>query len=249
MTTTLNKTEMMESLKTLRSELELLKKPYSQPKTIYYKTGPGDYAEHDQFIGVSVPELRKVAKRYQTVLPFSLLQELLYSSINEERLLALLMLVTHYQKGDIDLKQTIFQFYLTHINQINNWNLVDASAHWIVGAHLLDKDKTLLFTLAESTNLWEKRIAIVATWYFIRNNHFDCTLKLAEKLLCDDHDLIHKAVGWMLREVGKRNQAILIEFLDSHAYRMPRTMLRYAIERLMPITRKSYLLAKPIECI
>ncbi|HAU0346371.1 TPA: DNA alkylation repair protein, partial [Legionella pneumophila] len=138
----------------------------------------------------------------------------------------------------------IFQFYLTHMNQINNWNLVDASAHWIVGAHLLDKDKALLFTLTESTNLWEKRIAIVATWYFIRNNHFDCTLKLAEKLLCDNHDLIHKAVGWMLREAGKRNQSILIEFLNRHAYRMPRTMLRYAIERLMPTMRKNYLSAK-----
>mgnify|MGYP001070523984 FL=1 len=194
MTTTLNKIEMMESLKTLRSELELLKKPDSEQKAIYYKTGPGDYAEHDQFIGVNVPNLRKVTKRYQKLLPFSSLQELLYSPINEERLLALLILVIHYQKGDTELKQTIFQFYLTHINQINNWNLVDASAHWIVGAHLLDKDKTLLFTLTESTNLWEKRIAIVATWYFIRNNHFDCTLKLAEKLLFDNHDLIHKAV-------------------------------------------------------
>ncbi|MCA0402187.1 MAG: DNA alkylation repair protein [Proteobacteria bacterium] len=243
MTTTLNKIEMMESLKTLRSELELLKKPDSEQKAIYYKTGPGDYAEHDQFMGVSVPDLRKVAKRYQ-LLPFSLLQELLYSPINEERLLALLILVIHYQKGDTGLKQTIFQFYLTHMNQINNWNLVDASAHWIVGAHLLDKDKALLFTLTESTNLWEKRIAIVATWYFIRNNHFDCTLKLAEKLLCDNHDLIHKAVGWMLREAGKRNQSILIEFLNRHAYRMPRTMLRYAIERLMPTMRKNYLSAK-----
>lgn len=244
MTTTLNKTEMMESLKTLRSELELLKKPDSEQKAIYYKTGPGDYAEHDQFMGISVPDLRKVAKRYQSRLPFSLLQELLYSPINEERLLALLILVNRYQKGDTDLKQTIFQFYLTHINQVNNWNLVDASAHWIVGAHLLEEDKTLLFTLAESTNLWEKRIAIVATWYFIRNNYFDCTLKLAEKLLCDNHDLIHKAVGWMLREAGKRNQSILIEFLNRHAYQMPRTMLRYAIERLIPTVRENYLSAK-----
>lgn len=235
---------MIDSLKTIRSELELLKKPDSEPKAIYYKTGPGDYAEHDQFMGVSVPDLRKVAKRYQSRLPFSLLQELLYSPINEERLLALLILVTRYQKGDTDLKQTIFQFYLTHINQINNWNLVDASAHWIVGAHLLEKDKTLLFTLAENTNLWEKRIAIVATWYFIRNDYFDCTLKLAEKLLCDNHDLIHKAVGWMLREAGKRNQSILIEFLNRHAYQMPRTMLRYAIERLIPTVRKNYLSAK-----
>lgn len=243
MTTTLNKTEMMDSLKILRSELELLKKPDSEQKAIYYKTGPGDYAGHDQFID---PDLIKIAKRYQTLLPFSLLQELFYSPINEERLLALLILVTHYQKGDTDLKQTIFQFYLAHINQINNWNLVDASAHWIVGAHLLDKDKTLLFTLVESTNLWEKRIAIVATWYFIRNNHYECTLEIAEKLLFDKHDLIHKAVGWMLREVGKRNQAILIEFLDHQAYRMPRTMLRYAIERLIEPMRKTYLLAKSI---
>ncbi|HAT8176131.1 TPA: DNA alkylation repair protein [Legionella pneumophila] len=230
MTTTLNKTEMMESLKTLRSELELLKKPAQERKAIYYKTGPGDYAEHDQFMGVSVPDLRKIAKRYQALLPLPLLQELLYSPINEERLLALLILVTRYQQGDADLQQTIFQFYLTHINQVNNWNLVDASAHWIIGAHLLKEDKKFLFTLAESTNLWEKRIAIVATWYFI--------------LLCDNHDLIHKAVGWMLREVGKRNQSILIEFLNRHAYRMPRTMLRYAIERLMPTTRKTYLLPK-----
>lgn len=203
MTTTLNKTEMME----------LLKKPAQERKAIYYKTGPGDYAEHDQCMGVSVPDLRKIAKRYQTLLPLPLLQELLYSPINEERLLALLILVTRYQQGDADLQQTIFQFYLTHINQVNNWNLVDASAHWIIGAHLLKEDKKFLFTLAE-------------------------------KLLCDHHDLIHKAVGWMLREVGKRNQSILIEFLNRHAYRMPRTMLRYAIERLMPTTRKTYLLPK-----
>lgn len=236
-------TPIIDSLIKLQSELEPLKNPALEQKATYYKTGPGDYAEHDQFIGVSVPDLRKIAKRYQE-LPLPLLQELLYSPINEERLLALLILVTRYQKGDADLQQTIFQFYLTHINQVNNWNLVDASAHWIIGAHLLKEDKTFLSTLAESTNLWEKRIAIVATWHFIRNDSFECTLKLAEKLLCDHHDLIHKAVGWMLREVGKRNQSILIEFLNRHAYRMPRTMLRYAIERLVPTTRKTYLLAK-----
>jgi len=233
----------MNSLLELQTILHQAKKPSSESKTNYYKTGPGSYAEHDQFIGVSVPELRKIAKLYQE-LPLALLQKLIESPINEERLLALFILVNRYQKENEPTKQTLYQFYLDNLKYINNWNLVDSSAHWIIGAHLSATNKNLLFTLAQSNNLWERRIAIVSTWYFIRQGNVDDTIKLAEMLLHDTHDLIHKAVGWMLREVGKREPQILADFLDQYARSMPRTMLRYAIEKLTPATRKAYLLAK-----
>lgn len=152
-------------------------------------------------------------------------------------------MVNRYQKEQ-ESQQMIYQFYLDNLSAVNNWNLVDSSAHLIMGAHLLHQDKALLRTLALSNNLWERRIAIVATWYFIRQNRLDDTLKIAEILLNDSHDLIHKAVGWMLREVGKRNQQILIDFLDKNASLMPRTMLRYAIEKLTLEKRQGYLSTK-----
>ena len=230
----------MNPLESLRAELRSSSIPEHERKGIFFKTGPGDYAEHDQFIGVPVPTLRKVVKAY-SALPIESVLCLLKSPINEERLLALLMLVERYQKGDVALKQTIFDLYQSHIQYINNWNLVDASAHLIVGAHLHQRDKTQLLSWASSDILWERRIAVVSTWYFIRQNEHEWTIRLAEKLLHDPHDLMHKAVGWMLREAGKRDEVVLIRFLEQYANKMPRTMLRYAIEKFSSDKRKAYL--------
>ncbi len=233
----------MNELAQLRATLQQVINP-APAKGIYFKTGPGGYAEHDQFIGVSVPELRKIAKQYR-VLSLPQLQQLIASAINEERLLALLILVGRYQTEDKQTQLQVYQFYLQNLPHINNWNLVDASAHLIVGAQLFNnKDHTLLTMLAHSESMWERRIAIVATWYFIRQNQFKPTLHLAELLLSDPQDLIHKAVGWMLREAGKRDQSVLEAFLGKHAHRMPRTMLRYAIERFPAPVRQVYLVAK-----
>lgn len=209
----------------------------------FFKTGRGGYAEVDQFIGVAVPQIRATAKAF---IHLSLLeiQELLTSPINEERLLALLILVLQYKKGRENIKEKIYQFYLDNLQYVNNWNLVDSSAHWIVGAHLEKKNKDILLKLAQSSILWERRVAIVATWYFIRQNDLTWTLQVAHMLLEDGHDLIHKAVGWMLREAGKRDGAVLVNFLDEHAAKMPRTMLRYAIEKLSVEQKKAYLLKK-----
>ncbi len=208
----------------------------------FFKTGVGQYAAQDQFLGVNVPTLRKIAKEFST-LSLQDIQGLLGSPINEERLLGLLILVNQYQKADLSVKQSIYQFYLDHLQHVNNWNLVDSSAHLILGAHLFDinADQELLMVLAKSTILWERRIAIVATWYFIRQKELNWTFQLAEMLLQDKHDLIHKAVGWMLREAGRVDEGQLITFLNQHAAAMPRTMLRYAIERLAPPKRAFYL--------
>jgi 3-methyladenine DNA glycosylase AlkD len=207
----------------------------------FFKTGSGHYAEGDEFIGVTVPDLRKIAKDF---LHINLLdvQLLLASKVNEERLLALLILVHQYTKAKGDLKEEVYQFYLSNLQYVNNWNLVDSSAHLIMGAHLKDKDRTILLNLAKSGIIWERRIAMVATWHFIRKQDLEWTFKVAEMLLGDKHDLIHKAVGWMLREAGKRNLSALVTFLDQHAAQMPRTMLRYAIEKLSVDQRKAYLL-------
>ncbi|BDG76772.1 MULTISPECIES: DNA alkylation repair protein [Wolbachia] len=213
----------------------------SQKKhTLCYKVNVGDYAEHDKFIGVSVPILRKIAKDFIN-LPLEGITNLVKSPINEERLLALLMLINQYERGDKQLKNEIYKFYMYNLKYVNNWNLVDSSAHLIAGAHLYNKDKEVLVSLAKSEIVWERRIAIVSTLDFIRKGKFKWTLKIAEILLKDTHDLIHKAVGWMLREVGKRNKEVLVVFLDRYAACMPRTMLRYAIEKLPKNERESYL--------
>jgi 3-methyladenine DNA glycosylase AlkD len=212
----------------------------SDAQVIFFKTGPGHYAEHDQFMGVTVPVLRKIAKDFSSITREEI-KDLIESPINEERLLALFILVLQYQKAKNHTKDELYQFYLHNLKHVNNWNLVDASAHLIIGAHLVNADKKILHTLAKSEILWERRIAIVSTWYFIRNNDLECTFKIAEMLLSDDHDLIHKAVGWMLREAGKRDEKQLSAFLDHHAEKMPRTMLRYSIEKFPEQQRKNYL--------
>jgi 3-methyladenine DNA glycosylase AlkD len=230
-------------LNILREELQQFVIPAHEQKAVFFKTGPGDYAEHDQFLGVPVPQLRKIAKKHAH-LALETVIELLQSTFNEERTLALLLLVQRYQKGDSTSKEHIFQLYQTHIKQVNNWNLVDVSAHLIVGAHLYQRDKQYLMHLAQSESLWERRIAIVSTWYFIRNNDCEWTIKLAELMLHDKQDLIHKAVGWMLREAGKHNEPLLVAFLEQHAHSMPRVMLRYAIERFSVEQRRIYLAFK-----
>jgi 3-methyladenine DNA glycosylase AlkD len=202
----------------------------------FFKTARGQYGEGDIFLGLTVPQSRMIAKLHKAP-GADAVQELVQSNIHEERLVALLMLVSKYESGD---KQVV-QVYLDNLHYVNNWDLVDLSAPRILGAHLFDKERSMLFKLAKSDNLWEKRIAIVSTLYFIRRNDFGDTIKIAEILLGDKHDLIHKAVGWMLREVGKRDLLVLEKFLALHRTKMPRTMLRYAIERLPEKKRKFYM--------
>lgn len=230
-------------LEVILDELQPFAIPVEKRKAVFFKIGPGDYAEHDQFLGIPTPRLREIAKRHRG-LSLDVITELLKSSINEVRLLALMMLVERYQKSNRLIQTEIFQLYLSHISHINNWNLVDASAHYIVGAHLYSQDKNLLIELASSNIMWERRIAIVSTWYFIRKNEFEWTIKIAETLLGDKHDLIHKAVGWMLREMGKRDETHLILFLNQYVSQMPRTMLRYAIEKLGNEHKRMYMTQK-----
>jgi 3-methyladenine DNA glycosylase AlkD len=207
---------------------------------MFFKTGSGSYSEHDQFIGVSVPRLRKIAKDFSD-LPLEEIKILMESKINEERLLALIILVNQYKKATDEVKSQIYAFYVNNLRCVNNWNLVDASAHHIMGAHLHGEDVDVLMNLARSEVLWERRVSIVATWYFIRQGDVDHTFAIAEILLQDHHDLIHKATGWMLREAGKRDVQKLIMFLDKHSAKMPRTMLRYAIEKFDANVRSGYL--------
>jgi 3-methyladenine DNA glycosylase AlkD len=228
-------------MKTIKNRLEQLASPETaEILQKFFKTGPGEYGEGDIFIGVRVPDLRKLAKEFQDI-AFSDVLALLASSIHEERFLALLILIRNYAGGDEITKKKIYDLYLENRSSINSWDLVDGSAHLIVGAFLLDKDKAPLYRLAKSQNLWERRIAIVSTFHFIKNNRFRETLEIANILLTDTEDLIHKAVGWMLREVGKRDMAAEETFLKKHYKKMPRTMLRYAIEKFPEPKRQGYL--------
>ncbi len=206
----------------------------------FFKTGPGEYGEGDRFIGVRVPATRRVARRYRD-LPLTDTLVLLQSPIHEERLLALILLVEKYRQGTSDEQSEIYRQYLDNTRHINSWDLVDVSAEHIVGAYLKNRSRSPLYELARSDCLWERRIAIMATFHFIKNNEFGETLKIAEMLVADDQDLIHKAVGWMLREIGKRDQDTEVSFLKKYYQRMPRTMLRYAIEKFPENVRQQYL--------
>ncbi|MDD3190124.1 MAG: DNA alkylation repair protein [Candidatus Pacebacteria bacterium] len=206
----------------------------------FFKTGKGEYGEGDVFWGIKVPVQRMIVRGFYD-LEFGDVKKLLESKIHEERFCALLILMKKYEQGDADMRKNIFDFYIRNSKKINNWDLVDVSAPKILGYHLLNKDRGALYELAKSDNLWQRRIAIIATLAFIRKNDFGDTLKIAEILLFDEHDLMHKAVGWMLREVGKRDLAAEEIFLLKYHKKMPRTMLRYAIERFDKKERESYL--------
>jgi len=228
-------------IRDIRQKLSEIKDD-SHAKTLgrFFKTGPGEYGEGDIFIGLRMPQLRTLARTYEHLRLAEAL-ELMRSPIHEERLLALLILVRSYKNSDETIKEKIYRFYLDNTRFINNWDLVDLSAEHIMGAHLFTRDKKQLVQLAQSRILWERRIAVMATLHFIRRGQFTLTLMLVESLLGDKDDLIHKACGWMLREIGKRDISSEETFLRLHCKTMPRTMLRYAIERFPEEKRLKYL--------
>jgi 3-methyladenine DNA glycosylase AlkD len=206
----------------------------------FFKTAPGEYGEGDVFVGLRVPDIRKLVKEYQA-LPLAEIIRLLQSSIHEARLLALLILIRVFRQGDTTVQEQIYNLYLQNTHAINNWDLVDISAEHIVGSHLRYRSKSPLHALAKSNLLWDRRIAIMATFHYIKHGAFAETLRIAKLLLRDPEDLIHKAVGWMLRETGKRDPLIEKNFLKTHYKTMPRTMLRYAIEKFPENLRQQYL--------
>jgi len=230
------------SLKGIKEELRKL----SNPKKVvilqrFFKTGPGEYAQGDKFLGLTVPQIRKISKQYSGM-DIDDAANLLRSGYHEERLAALFIMVSQFKKGDGKSKEKIFKVYASNTKYINNWDLIDLTAGHIVGAHLENKPKGLLCQFARSKDLWKKRISILATFEYIYKGKPQETLKIAQILLNDEHDLIHKAVGWMLREVGKRcSQKTEEEFLQKYYKKMPRTMLRYAIERFPEKLRQKYL--------
>ena len=226
------------ALEDLRGRLRAAAEPErAEALRRFFKTGPGEYGEGDVFLGVPVPAARKITRRFDDLAEADVL-ELLRSPVHEERFVALVMLVRRYERRDGAVRDRIYETYLENTAWIDNWDLVDVSAPHVVGAHLLGRDRMILDRLARSSSLWERRISIMATFAFIRAGDLDDTFRLARVLLRDDQDLIHKATGWMLREAGKRDERRLIDFLEEHAPEMPRTMLRYAVERLDPGTRK-----------
>ncbi|MFD2202418.1 DNA alkylation repair protein [Shivajiella indica] len=221
-------------------ELSDLKKAEFFPR--FFKTGPGEYGEGDKFLGVTVPYQRSVAKKFEKSINLSQIEELMASEYHEVRLTGLFMLVAKFEKTKDSLeRKRIFDFYLNIRHQINNWDMVDGSAPQILGGWLWDKDRDILYKLANSENIWENRMAILATFHFIRKNDFKDIIALAEKLLHHPHDLIHKAVGWMIREVGKRDYQLAYDFLTQHYKNMPRTMLRYAIEKFHHDVRTQFM--------
>lgn len=236
----------MMILDNLKKDLRKFQRPQkSKILSRFFKTGKGEYAEGDKFLGLNTPETKSVAIKYKD-LEYEKLKSLLSSKIHEERMVAVMILVDRFKKGDLAIKKEVYDFYVNNLFGINNWDLVDVSCPWIIGGYLyLSKVKrNILYDFAKSNSLWIKRISIISTYYFIRENEFKDTLEISKVLLSDKHDLIHKAVGWMLREVGKRNLEVEEKFLKVHYKDMPRTMLRYAIERFPEVKRKKYLLSK-----
>lgn len=229
------------TLEQLRGDLKLVSSPKkAKASAWFFKTGPGQYGEGDVFVGVTVPEQRVIARKYKD-LELPAIKKLLLGNVHEERLVALFILVSQYKSGTDVQKKEVYDFYMKNKSRVNNWDLVDSSAPYIVGDYLLNRDKSILYDLAKSDNLWGRRIAIVSTLRFIAAGKFADTLKLCEVLNNVQHDLIHKACGWMLREVGKRNIRVLENYLDKNSKTMPRTALRYAIERMEPEKRYYYM--------
>ncbi len=225
----------------IRKQLRELADPtIAEHSQRFFKTGPGEYGEGDKFIGIRVPVLRRIAKQHREI-PLSDAAKLLQSQVHEERLLALLILVLKYDKGDKSARQEVFDLYCRNLKFVNNWDLVDSSAHLIVGPQLEHRSRRKLHRWAKSKNLWQRRIAIMSTFAYIKQGEFEESLTIAETLLQDEEDLIHKAVGWMLREIGNRDRGAEEAFLKKHYQTMPRTMLRYAIEKFPETKRKRYL--------
>jgi 3-methyladenine DNA glycosylase AlkD len=243
----MNRSRKESDSSTIRSELRSLRDPEkARILSGFFKTGPGEYGEGDRFLGIQVPDVRRVVQSHRRASLEEAL-DLLHSEYHEERLAALLLIVDRYRGGDAAQKAEIFEMYLNNTAYINSWDLVDLTAHHIIGERLFKKNTSLLTGLAQSESLWERRIAVLATFYFIRRGESRETLRIAKLLLQDSHDLIHKAVGWMLREVGKRC-SIEIEcgFLDRYASFMPRTMLRYAVERFPKDLKARYMNKKGV---
>lgn len=209
----------------------------------FFKTGKGEYGEGDIFIGLRVPQTRKIAKQFND-LTIPEIEKLLESPIHEHRLAALIIMTNQAKNADDSGRKSLYELYLKRTDRINNWDLVDISCREVVGGYLMGKSRQPLYKLAKSKDLWERRIAMVSTWQFIRVGQLDDTFAIAELLLQDTHDLIHKAVGWMLREAGKKDEQALKDFLEYHAVTMPRTALRYSIERLHPAERARYMSAR-----
>jgi 3-methyladenine DNA glycosylase AlkD len=216
---------------------------YAKIAAWFFKTGPGEYGEGDVFIGVRAPAMHRIVRDF-VALPLPQVRRLLRSKVHEDRMAAVLVLARRAERADDAHRRELFDFYLAHAERVNNWDLVDGSAPQVVGGYSATRRRGALDRLARSANLWERRIAIVATLHLIRLGQFDDTLRIAARLLSDEHDLIHKAAGWMLREVGKRDCDVLRGFLRRHAAAMPRTMLRYAIERMTPAERKKWMAKK-----
>ncbi|MCH7676476.1 DNA alkylation repair protein [candidate division KSB1 bacterium] len=235
---------MSVSLKDVKAQMQELSNPKIAEHSLrFFKTGPGEYGEGDLFLGIRVPVTKKVARKFKE-LPVDEVLKLLKSKYHEERLLALIMLVNRFKKETDKEQKKIYEAYLSHTKYINNWDLVDGSAHQIVGGYLFERDRKPLYQLAKSKSLWERRISMIATYTFIKRDDFEDTLNLSAILLTDEEDLMHKAVGWMLREVGKKDIEVEERFLRKHYKKMPRTMLRYAIEKFEEKKRKGYLHGK-----
>lgn len=209
----------------------------------FFKSGPGEYGEGDRFLGIRVPVLRRHVNTFRGA-PQSAVRSLLRSPFHEERLFAVLLLAAQYGRGDSDLRQRIYDLYMDNRRFINNWDIVDSSAHLIVGPHLEDGDRKALYSLARSDSLWDRRIAMMSTYHYIRGHDYRDSLRIARILRDDEHDLIHKVVGWMLREIGNRDRDVEERFLRSNYKKMPRTMLRYAIEKFPEARRQAYLHGK-----
>lgn len=236
----------MKLIQEIKKEFEKYSRPEKAKNNAwFFKSGKGEYAEGDNFLGITVPDQRKIAKKFLSTVDLESIKELMYGEYHEHRLTAVFLLVGLFNKNK-ERRKEISDFYLKHRSQVNNWDIVDSSAHLILGRYILENNLSAnqLLDLAKSDSLWDQRIAIIATAWFIRNNKFDTTLEIAKILLNHEHDLIHKAVGWMLREVGNRNLEIEEEFLKKHYKDMPRTMLRYAIEKFPESKRKAYLNGK-----
>lgn len=236
----------MIAAKQLQQELQnLANEEKAKHLSQFFKTGKGQYAEGDKFLGINVPVTKNIVKKYYKNIAPTDMAEMLHSPWHDYRFASLQCMVMQYEKADEEKQASLVELYLDNLDGINNWDLVDCSAHKIIGAWALKwQDLSQIEKLANSHNLWQERIAVVSSWAFIKNKQYDLTLKLAIKFINHEHDLMHKAVGWMLREVGKQNKRVLTDFLDVYAEKLPRTTLRYAIERFPKAEKKKYMQKK-----